>query len=90
MRGYHVTTPRKLDRYTITGAILPPVRFFPTFDTAARWAKRTGRTLILEIDDGGESYPPPDHKPARWTPRQVGAWTARQAPFTPNQESVQP
>jgi hypothetical protein len=78
--GFHVTTPKKVGRYTSTGAILPPVRFWPDLSTAARWARRTGRTLILEIDDGGESYPLPDHKPARWTPRIVRSWTARQAP----------
>ncbi len=65
--GYHVTTPKKVLRYQSTGGILPPVRFWPDITTAERWAKRTGRTIILEIDVNGQSYPLPDHKPARWT-----------------------
>ena len=66
MIGYHVTTPKKLDRYNNTGAILPPVRFWPNELTAKRWAKRTGRTIIVKIECE-KSYPLPDHKPARWT-----------------------
>lgn len=66
MIGYHVTTPKKLDRYKATGGILPPVRFWPNRFTAERWAKKTGRSVILEIEVS-QSYPLPDHKPARWT-----------------------
>lgn len=73
MTGYHVTTPRKLARYKATGCILPPVRFWPTVETAARWARRTGRPLILEIACE-VSYPLPDHRPARWTPEMVRSW----------------
>lgn len=72
-RGWHVTTPRKMDRYKATGAILPPVRFWPELSCARKWAKKTGRTVILEIQTS-VSYPLPDHKPARWTPELVREW----------------
>lgn len=70
MTGYHVTTTNKLKRYENTGAILPPVRFWPNLLTAQRWAKRTGRDLILKIETG-ISYPLPDHEPAFWTPETI-------------------
>lgn len=70
MTGFHVTTARKVERYKATGAILPPVRFWPDRSTAERWAKRTGRDVILEIECG-VAYPMPDHKPAMWTPEMV-------------------
>jgi len=76
MTGYHVTTQRKLARCTQTGAILSPVRFWQYRDSAVAWARRTGRTVILEIAPT-ESYPLPDHKPrghARWTPELVRRW----------------
>lgn len=73
MIGYHVTTHKKLSRYETTGAILPPVRFWPNELTARRWAKRTGRTVILRIE-AGKSYPLPDHKPARWTDEVIRTW----------------
>jgi len=70
MIGYHVTTPKKLDKYKSTGGILPPVRFWPNLETAKRWAKRTSRTIILQIEYG-IAYPLPDHKPAKWTPEII-------------------
>jgi hypothetical protein len=73
MTGYHVTTPKKLERYRKTGAILPPVRFWPNEYTARRWAKRTGRSVILEIDVE-KSSPLPDHRSARWTDEVVRGW----------------
>ena len=73
MIGYHVTTRRKLDKYIKTGVILPPVRFWPNQYTALKWLKRVNRDLILEIDVK-ESYPLPDHKPARWTQEIVRSW----------------
>jgi hypothetical protein len=73
MIGYHVCTQKKIERYNNTGAILPPVRFWPTLETAKRWAKRTGREKILEIDST-VSYPLPDHKPARWTDQHIRNW----------------
>lgn len=74
MTGYHVTTPKKLARYEATGAILPPVRYWPNEDTARRWAKRTGREVVLAIDPGPRNYPLPDHRPARFTDEPVRAW----------------
>jgi len=73
MLSYHVTTPKKLERYRVTGAILPPVRFWPNLYTARRWAKKTGRRVILEIEVT-VSYPMPDHRPAEWTPEHVRSW----------------
>lgn len=73
MTGYHVTTPRRAARYQTTGAILPPVRFWPNLYTARRWAKKTGRTVILQIQCSA-AFPLPDHKPAMWTPETVFQW----------------
>ena len=73
MVGFHVTTSKKLQRYELTGGILPPVRFWPTIDTAKRWCKRVNRDFILEIDCL-VSHPLPDHKPARWTPELIRKW----------------
>jgi len=42
MIGYHVTTPKKLEKYKKTGCILEPVRFWVNRDAAFSWAKRTG------------------------------------------------
>lgn len=70
MIGYHVTTPSKLAQYRQTGAILPPVRFWPTYDTAQAWARKTGRSLILRMDCEVH-YPLPDHRPAHWTPEII-------------------
>jgi len=73
MIGYHVTTDKKITRYKQTGGILPPVRFFPNLYTAQRWAKRTSRDKILQIECN-ISYPLPDHKPARWTNEIMRKW----------------
>lgn len=70
MLGYHVTTNRKLERYKCSNCILPPVRFWPNIETARRWAIRTGRNVILKIE-ATETYPLPDHIPARWTPEII-------------------
>ena len=66
MTAYHVTTPKKIERYKATGGILPPIRFFPAMFSAVRWAKRTNRTHIA-IFEVKRSWPLPDHKPGRWT-----------------------
>ena len=93
MTGYHVTTTKKLQRYIQTGAILPPVRFWPNMMTALKWARRTGGNLILEIQYR-ESYPLPDHRPARWTPETVRRWkivwkATKLSKFThPNEQNV--
>jgi hypothetical protein len=71
--GYHVTTLKKLSKYEASRCILPPVRFFPSLLTAERWAKRTGREIILSFEYDS-SWPLPDHKPARWTDEVVRSW----------------
>ena len=73
MTGYHVTTSKKLQKYKVTGGILPPVRFWPNKETADKWSKRTLRdvTLLIECET---SYPLPDHRPARWTPEIIREW----------------
>jgi hypothetical protein len=73
MKGYHVTTTNKIKRYNQSGCILSPVRFWPNLYTAQRWAKHTCRDKILEIEVS-ESYPLPDHKPARWTQESIYKW----------------
>jgi hypothetical protein len=74
VKAYHATTPRRLARYIQTGAILPPVRFWPDESSARRWAKRVGRTIVIEFDRPEPAYPLPDHKPALWTPSTVYDW----------------
>jgi hypothetical protein len=73
MTGYHVTTPKKVERYEASGAILPPVRFWPTAELAWKWARKVKRSIVLKIEVK-ESYPLPDHKPARWCPWHVFEW----------------
>lgn len=76
MIGYHVTTPKKMARYNGTGAILPPVRFWAFKGSAFEWAKRTGRSVVIEIDVK-IAHPLPDHRPrghAFWTPEVVREW----------------
>ena len=73
MIGFHVTTTRKLERYKATRGILPPVRFWPNLYSAQRWAKRTGRDIVLQIEVE-KHYPLPDHRPAHWSPDFVTKW----------------
>ena len=73
MRAYHVTTPKKLERYKATGCILPPVRFWSTRHSAERWAKRTGRSVIVEFEAPPETHPLPIKGGAYWSPRMVWA-----------------
>ena len=73
MIGYHVTTPKKVARYEATGGILPPVRFWPNLLTAKRWAKRTGRSVILKIE-AQTAWPMPDHRPAHWADEMILCW----------------
>lgn len=75
MTGYLCTTPKKVARYAATGAILPPVRFWPDESTARRWMRRTGRDVLLRIEVS-RSWPLPDHKPARWSDDVVREWDA--------------
>lgn len=60
MELFHVTTPKKAQRYRETGAILKPVRGFTTLNAAMAWAIKTGRTVIYAIN-GEPAYKLPDH-----------------------------
>lgn len=72
MIGYHVTTPRKLERYLATRAILPPVRMWPTLRIARLWAARTGRAVILRVEtDDRRTYPIHDHEFGKFTDEPV-------------------
>ena len=76
MKGFHVTTPRKVARYEATGGILPPVRFWRHEASARAWAEKTGRSVVLVIEVG-EAHPLPDHKPrghAWWTSDMIRVW----------------
>lgn len=69
--GWHCTTKKKMVRYKSSGRIIAPVRFWPNKETAERWAKRTGRELVIRIRLESISYPLPDHKPALFCPQDV-------------------
>lgn len=82
MNVYHVTTPAKLARYEATGGILPPVRFWRFKSSAFAWARKTRRTIVLELDEPSVAYPLPDHQPPRhawWSPEMVRTWRALSA-----------
>lgn len=72
--GYHVTTPKRLARYQATGAILPPVRWWSTLYSAGRWARKTGRTLVLEIELPPQRWPLPIRGGAYWSDQPVRRW----------------
>lgn len=46
---YHVTTLKKLLKYTKTGRILAPVRAWETIEQAERMSKSTSRRIILRL-----------------------------------------
>ncbi|MGQ4893510.1 MAG: hypothetical protein ACP6IQ_02670 [Candidatus Njordarchaeia archaeon] len=46
---YHVTSLKKLNKYTKTGYILPPVRAWENIQQAERMSKSTGRRIILRL-----------------------------------------
>ena len=71
MRVFHVTTRKKVARYVETGAILPPVRYWKCEFWARRWARKTGRGLILCFEEPTRSYPLPTKGPASWSPDLV-------------------
>ena len=71
MQVYHVTTEKKLARYFSTGCILAPVRFWTTLCSAYRWAKKTGREVILSFDVPDPHYPLPIKRGARWSTANV-------------------
>jgi len=60
MKVYHCTTPHKLERYKGSNCIYSPVRGFTFLNSAKQWCKKTGRSIILEIETK-DAYPLPDH-----------------------------
>ena len=46
---WHVTTVKKLGRYTQGGRIMPPVRAWETIEQAERFSLSTGRRVILRL-----------------------------------------
>lgn len=46
---YHVTTPKKYQRYQKSGCIMPPVRAWEKMEDALDFSFRTGRTIILRL-----------------------------------------
>lgn len=74
---YHVTTPKKLARYVASGRIIAPVRGFTTVAAAQEWARRTGRSIILEVC-GTDCNKLPDHHNqfgcAWWIDHDVTEW----------------
>lgn len=78
-RLYHATTPKKLRRYDASHGVLPPVRGFDTIEAARQWARKTHRTIILELKVMPELVQalPDHHEPtglAWWTPEKVSDW----------------
>lgn len=74
---YHCTTPHKLERYIGSKQIFSPVRGWKWLNSAKEWNKKTGRTIILEIETTENVYPLPDHKPlfhSFWTSDNIKSW----------------
>lgn len=78
MKLYHCTTPKKAEKYKITGCIWRPVRGWNTIEAARNWARKTLRSIIYEIEvdpDPRVTHPLPDHKNkfgrAYWTDDNV-------------------
>ena len=46
---FHVTTPKKAQRYRATGAILRPVRGFDGLQAAMAWGMKTGRSVVYRL-----------------------------------------
>jgi len=57
---YHATTPRKIERYLNTRAILAPVRGFDTLEAAEFWGRKTLRSKIVKFESD-RVYKLPDH-----------------------------
>jgi len=78
MKLYHATTPKKIKRYKNTGVIFSPVRGFTTLLAAITWARRVGRTIILEFE-AVKPHKLPDHHntfgQAWWEDNDVRQWT---------------
>lgn len=46
---YHVTSPKKYQRYLQSGCIKAPVRAWENIEQAERFSKQAGRTIILRL-----------------------------------------
>lgn len=68
---YHVTTTKKARKYITTGAILPPVRYWICAHSANRFARKTGRNIMLCFEEPEVSYPLPIKGGAKWSPNMV-------------------
>ena len=77
MKLYHVTTPKKLEKYEISGRIIQPVRGFRNQRAAEFWAKRTLRSVILEVE-ADRPHKLPDHHnkygEAWWNDGDIVSW----------------
>jgi antibiotic biosynthesis monooxygenase (ABM) superfamily enzyme len=74
---YHVTTPKKVQRYGNSGRIIKPVRGFTTEKAAMAWAMKTGRSVILEIESENFHKLPDHHNDfgeAWWFDEDVKSW----------------
>lgn len=72
MNVYHCTTPKKLDRYRKTGAILSPVRYWVSEQGARKWMKKTGRTILITFTEPERSWPlPGPNGLARWSDQLI-------------------
>lgn len=49
MVAYHVTSPKKYQKYLQSGCIKAPVRAWENVEQAERFSKQTGRTIILRL-----------------------------------------
>lgn len=59
---FHVTTPKKAQRYHVSGRINAPVRGFSTLQAAMAWGIKTGRTVVYQIDATRyRTHKMPDH-----------------------------
>ena len=77
MTLYHVTTPKKVQRYHVTGYIKKPVRGFTTLMAALAWGCKVGRSVVLAIDGTGSIKLPDHHNrygEARWVDENIHTW----------------
>jgi antibiotic biosynthesis monooxygenase (ABM) superfamily enzyme len=74
---YHATTPNKVQKYHFSNQINKPVRGFTTLQGAMAWACKTGRSVILKIEDSN-CHKLPDHHnqygEAWWIDNDVKEW----------------
>ena len=77
---YHATTPNKVQKYHISGAIHAPVRGFTTLLAASAWAMKTQRSVVLELTglDTTKIHKLPDHHnqfgSAYWHDGNISSW----------------